>query len=260
MKNIRKILSATIVLFSLSLNAVHAFVVDFENFGDAFDIPSTFVAQPDYDTANSTFRLINRFFGNGGITFSSGILLENPTNSDGDPIVGDGGSVYYGTAFSPSTSINTTGYQNLLAINIAQSELITSVQGSFVHGLNTLDLDGPGISIDYTVSYFLDGVASPVIQSLSAIFSDGDEVINFGLDSNTLMGTAMGALITGVEIVADGYDFINSSQDVLEYDFLLGAVRFNEGANPVPVPAALPLFISALLGGLVIARPKRSKS
>ena len=257
MKNIRKFLSAVIVLISFSVNAAHAFVVDFENLS-VLDIPSTFVAQPDYASANSTFRLIGIPFGDqGGISFSGGILLEDPTNSEGVSIVGDGGSVYYGTAFSPSTSILTTGYQNLIAINIANTELVSSVQGSFVHGLNTLDLDGPGISIGYTVSYFLEGVASPIVQNLSAIFTDGDEVVNFGFDSSTLMGAAMGALITGVEIVADGYDFINSNQDVDEFDFLLGSVRFNEGASPVPVPAALPLFISALLGGLVIARPKK---
>ena len=69
MKNIRKFLSAVIVLISFSVNAAHAFVVDFENLS-VLDIPSTFVAQPDYASANSTFRLIGIPFGDqGGISF-----------------------------------------------------------------------------------------------------------------------------------------------------------------------------------------------
>ena len=264
MKYLRHTLSLVAVTLYLScINSAHAFVVDFEEFAILPTIPSSFTEEPNLAMANDTLALRNQVFGSGGITFSGGILLEDPTDSSGDPnntIMGDGGSVYFGTAFSPSTSIITSGYQNPLSINIdTMLDSITSVQGAFVHGLNTDDLDGMGISIGYTVSYFIEGVMSPIIQELSAIFTDGDEVINFGFDTNDLMGSSMGALITGVEILADGYDFINSNQDVDEFDFLLGSVRFNEGASPVPVPAALPLFISALLGGFVIARPRRLK-
>lgn len=262
MKSLNKITAAVIFSSSVTVSSAQAFVVDFELYGSLPGVPSAFLDVPDYSSANQTFTLSNQTFGNGGITFSGGILLNEPVDSSGVPgntIIGDGGSVYYGTAFSPSTSITTSNYQNQLSISIDTAEMISSVQGSFVHGLNTEDIDGPGISVDYSVSYTLEGIATPFIQGLSAVFTDGDEVINFGFDSNSLMGSAMGALITDVEIVAQGYDFLNSDNNVSEWDYLLSSVRFNEGASPVPVPAALPLFISALLGGMVIARPRKFK-
>ena len=265
MKILRNTISSVTLLAAINLTAAHAFVVDFENFA-SLDIPNNFIAQSDYDLVSPTFQLnnppITSFGSTGGITFTGGVLLEDPLNSDAGTIIGDMGSVYYGTAFSPSTSIITTNYQNLLAVDITTQENITSVQGGFIHGLNTrldeLLPDVDSIEIGYTISYFLEGITSPVIEELTAIFSDGDEIVNFGLDTNLLADTMMGALITRVEIVADEYDFINSAANIGEYDFLLGSVRFNEGASPVPVPAALPLFISALLGGMVFARPKKN--
>ena len=81
--------------------------------------------------------------------------------------------------------------------------------------------------------------------------------MSFGLDTDTLMGSLLGLFINKVEISTPGYDFIGRPEQQ-EWDFLLSSVSFNEGASPVPLPAALPLFMRALLGGFVAARRKKS--
>jgi hypothetical protein len=120
-----------------------------------------------------------------------------------------------------------------------------------------LNLDMQGISVDYIVNYYSEGVGGLdllLTQNLPAIFDDGASVVGFGLDTGVL-----GALINLVEITTSGYQFMNGARDEpLEWDFLLASVEFGQGASPVPLPAALPLFMSALLGGFVAARRKKS--
>ena len=196
----------------------------------------------------------------GGISFSGGVLLEDPLGSNALPIVGDGGSIYYGTAFSPSTSIPSLNYTNTLTIKITDDENVKAVSGSFVHGLNT-NLDMMGIQLTYQVNYFVDGMLDPYFtEDITGVeFVDGADVVSFGLDTTTLFGnTFLNTLINCVEITTAGYDFTSNDNDVLEWDFLLSSVSFTEGASPVPLPAALPLFMSALLGRFVAARRKKS--
>ena len=145
MNYFRHLLSATIIVNVLFISNAHALVVDFENYGRNDDgsggigLLDVFLrTNIDLNQANSTHRLIGQSFGNtGGITFSGGVLLEDPLDSNAMPIAGDGGSVYYGTAFSPETSITTSNYTNTLTIDITSAEMVTSVSGSFVHGLDS---------------------------------------------------------------------------------------------------------------------------
>jgi len=144
MKNLRHYISAAIIVNFLCISSAHALVVDFEEFIGVSGISNNFVAEPDLNQSSETFRLANKTYGaSGGISFSGGILLQSPLDSMGVPIVGDSvlpgdiKSIYYGMAFSPSTSIATLNYTNTLTIDITSGENIKSVTGSFVHGLNT---------------------------------------------------------------------------------------------------------------------------
>ena len=255
----RHFLCAIIISNAFLISSAHALVVDFEEFNNVGLIDRFVDANINYDLISSpTHILEGRSFGAGGITFSGGVLLQNPLDSNAMIIDGDGGSIYYGTAFSPSTSIPTSNYTNTLTINITSDENINEVTGSFVHGLNT-NLDAQGITIDYVVNYFSEGLITPLFSQdlLDVPFIDGADVVSFGLDTTSLTGSLMGALINRVEITTLGYDFTSNDNNVLEWDFLLGSANFNQ-ASPVPVPAALPLFMSALLGGFVAARRNKS--
>ena len=266
MNYFRHLLFAAIISSAFFVSSAQALVVDFEEFDNIGLLDVFLGGNINLEAANATHRLMGagQPFGNfGGITFSGGVLLQDPLNSNELPIIGDGGSIYYGTAFSPSTSITTSNYTNTLSINITSDEMVKRVSGSFVHGLDTR-LDGQNVMIDYVVNYFVDvaGVETLFTQQLvDQVFDDGDSVVSFDLDTDTLAGAAMGAFINRVELTTAGYDFLNgpnARSDDLEWDFLLSSVSFNEAASPVPVPAALPLFMSALLGGFVAARRKKS--
>jgi hypothetical protein len=259
MNTFRQLFSAAIIVNAFLVSSAHALVVDFEEYDgigllDVFLLVNTNLL----DSANSTHKLVGQSFGNGGITFSGGVMLQDPLDSNGVSILGDGGSIYYGTAFSPSTSITTSNYTNRLTIDITSDEMITNVSGSFVHGLDTRAV-GPNELVNYFVDYYVEGTADPFRVNLGGQqFDDGASVVSFNLDTATLAGTAMGANINKVELNSAGYDFSPVDRpDVLEWDFLLSSVSFNE-ASPVPVPAALPLFMSALLGGFVAARRNKS--
>jgi hypothetical protein len=260
MKYFRHLLSSVVIVNACFVTSAHALVVDFEEFVGVSEISNTFIGELDLSESSETFRLANKTYGAfGGISFSGGVLLQSPLDSNAMPIAGDGGSIYYGTAFSPSTSIPSVNYTNTLSIDITSDENVTNVAGSFVHGLNTA-LDGQGVLVDYAVNYYTEGLLSPIFsQNITGVpFIDGAGVVSFGLDTDTIMGSLLGSLINRVEISTPGYDFIGRPPEQLEWDFLLSAVSFNEAASPVPVPAALPLFMSALLGGFVAARRKKT--
>ncbi len=248
MNNFRKLFSAAIIVNAFFVSSAHALVVDFEEY-DQIGLQNNFLGNNiNLNTANLTHRLIGQSFGNNdGITFSGGVMLQNPLNSDGESIVGDGESIYYGTAFSPATSITTANYSSTLSIDITSAEMVTNVSGSFVHGLDTT-LVGPDELVNYFVEYYVEGIVDPFREALGGqLFVDGADVVSFSI--NTL-----GAYINRVELSAVGFDF--PSTRLPEWDFLLSSVSFNE-ASPVPLPAALPLFMSALFGGFVAARRKK---
>lgn len=264
----KKIITLAIFTGSLSVSTAQALVVDFEQFAGlpAGFVPSAFLEVPDYSSANQTLTLSNQTFGNeAGITFSGGLLLDEPIDSSGMPgntINGDGGSIYYGTAFSPTTSINTSNYQNQLTINIDESENFTNVSGELINGLNTgAPQNSDGTLASYDISFYSGDELLITDMTGDVVFDDGDSLVSFGLDTSSLSGSLFGSVITKVEIMANDLD-LNSDDDQItnEWDYLLASVSF-ESTNPVPVPAALPLFISALLGGgFVVARPKKQKS
>jgi hypothetical protein len=185
---------------------------------------------------------------NDGLKCSNGVLLKVP---DALPRGGgDGGSLYYGTAFAPNTSIPTENYQNLLTISIdSTKDQISEVTGKIVHGLNTTD------TIAYLVSYFT-GI-DEMLAGTQTFANFTNENVGDVIDFNSADTMLASALITKVTIVSG---LVTDNQFVVpivdwEWDFLLAQVSF-EG-SPVPLPAALPLFMSALLGGFVAARRKK---
>ena len=281
MKYFRNILNAVIVLSVLAFSAAHAVTVNFTN-----EYAGVTVLQNNFIDADPTDGLENSSsvtFVDGAVEFSGGVALRAPLDSTG--LVGNiitGGvdagaetsSVYYGTAYSPTTSIMNPGLTDpIITIDIDASENFTSISGELVNGLNTNApqnqnrnkdinedglVDGDGLDpllASYTINFFTgsDGsVPLDTVMTGDVPFTDGATTIPFSFES------AMMQAITKVQIVANDLD-LNGLDEIVEneWDFLLASVSF-ENTSPIPVPAALPLFISALLGGYVIARPRRS--
>lgn len=274
-----------IVLLTLVANSVTAAVIiDFENFADGgvddLNLAQTFAAANTAVPGNQTLTNLAGFpaasFGlTGGITFSGGVLLEAPTETGtnfpdvaGVPV----GSVFYATANAPSTSaLPSPLLSDTITINITAAENVTLIEGILINGLDTESLD-PNFLTPYTVSYFnndsllfRDDVGG---SGLASNEQNGSALFSF--DSMT-MGSMLGALITRVEITTDGDTDGDGDIDgddnhgipfggtnpEFEYDFLIDALSFNQSLQPVPIPAALPLFLSALLGGWVFARPRK---
>ncbi len=270
MNHYHKIIASLFIFNTFVMSNAHAIVVDFDT--GALNIEDTFF---EVNLGSPVQTLSGVTFGaNNGITFSGGVLLADPTNGNAGQVSNDG-SFYYGTAFSPSTNAQTSpaGWPaelpDTITIEISPDENITSVSGIFINGLNGNII---GENADYEVKFYTgndDAFVELEQQNfMDTVFNNGMTTEMFGLDTSTLMGSALNALITKVEITALGVDFgrectpdeieNNCSGPILEWDFLLDSVSFNEGISPVPVPAALPLFMSALLGGLAFARPRKS--
>lgn len=292
MKYIRNLISSVLILFLVLISSAYALVVDFEeydpnhpNYNGVTTIKSTFVgpnpvtnpssnaANPANSTQASPVTNSGGPYtlgapGSTGIVFSGGVLLDDPSNGvAGQVVSADGGSIYYGTASSPSSGtltsniVSLTGehlYTNTITIDIDPLENVTSIHGEFINGLNTSALvSSPtqtDLFADYLVSYFTgdDGDVMLGGTSLDDVgFDNGASLLSFGLDTLLLSSE----VITKVTITALDFSFGGGES---EWDFLLASVSFNEGASPVPLPAALPLFMSALLGGFVAARRKKS--
>ena len=271
MKYFRNILNAVIVLSVLTFSAAHAVTVNFTN-----EYAGVTTLQNNFITADPTDGFENSSsvtFVGGAVEFSGGVALRAPLNSMGSAITGgvdpgaETSSVYYGTAFSPTTSIINSGLTDpTITIDIDASENFTSISGELVNGLNTnapqnqnrnTDPDGDGLDpllASYAIRFFSGSDLLDTVMTGDVPFTDGDTTIPFSFES------AMMQAITRVEIMANDVDLngLDGVGVVLnEWDFLLASVSF-ENTSPIPVPAALPLFLSALLGGYVIARPKRS--
>jgi hypothetical protein len=236
----------------------HALVVDFESTGIT-DIRNTyfdsnFSAGSLTTLENVAFYLDGSVMAGGadGIYFSEGVLLDNPSMLQEDEIFAlTGGSILYGTGESPSTNTGHNsglypGYMptNTITINIETVEDVTSVGGILINGLNT-DLEAG--SADYQVELFsgMNLLATLVFNDLESGSVPGSA--NFFYDSGS-------DAITKVVITGLGFDFGSPQNNgPTEWDFLIDNIAFNEAV--VPVPAALPLFLSALAGiGLFFRR------
>ena len=250
------LLSALLVL----ANHAHALVVDFESTGIS-DIKNTYF--DSNFSAGSLTTLENVAFyldgniqvgGENGIYFSEGVLLDNPSELQEEELLElTGGLILYGTGESPSTN---TGHNsglypdymptNTITIHIQTLESVTSVGGILINGLNT-DLEMG--AADYQVDYYsgMNLLASQMFNDVESGSVPGSA--NFFYDSGV-------EAITKVVITGEGFDFGEPQNNgPTEWDFLIDNVSFNEAV--VPVPAALPLFLSALAGiGLFIRRRK----
>ncbi len=255
MNTLRNVFNTAIVLSAIGLNASHAVTVDFDTeYLNVEGLADNFITANPFDPIENTSGV--NFVG-GAVTFSGGVILRDPANTDTDPMAPTFfPGVYFGTAFSPTTSINEVGYANPLTINIDASENFTNVSGLLLSGLNTNAPEYTGMELaSYEVSFFNDNTLLGTDSTGGVDFTD---TATFEFDSFSMESAIFGAAITRVEIMANPFD-LNSMDSIIqnEWDFLLDFVNFEAGMNPVPVPAALPLFISALVGGFVIARPKK---
>ena len=270
MKLIFRIKKCLFVLTALVAGNVQAAIVDFEEFGSGGSI--NLGLSPTFAGANTTPGSRQRLemqnmdltpfdtFGDvGGITFSGGVLLENPTETGtmfpdvgGVPV----GSVFYGTANAPSTgAVPNPLLPQTITIDITEAENVTLIEGILINGLNTESI-GLDFLTPYTITYSSNGTELFVDNLDGGLLSnqqDGSALFSF---NSMTMGSMLGALITEVEITTPGVEF-PGDPSLSEYDFLIDALSFNQPLNPVPIPAALPLFFSALLGGWIFARPRK---
>jgi len=255
MSYLRNILSTIAALFFLGFNAAHAVIVDFDTeYLNVNGLANNFLtAEPTDPIQNSS----GVTFVGGAVDFSGGIVLRDPANPDTDPMAPDlFPGVFFGSAFSPTTSIDVTDYLNPITVNIDAAAGFTNISGVLLSGLNTDAPEYTGMDLaSYEISFFNGDTLLGTDSTGGVEFTD---TTMFSFDSFSMESAIFGAAITKVEIAANPFD-LNSMDSIVvnEWDFLLDSISFEVGMNPVPVPAALPLFISALLGGFVIARPKR---
>ena len=258
-----QLILVTFIVNTICSSNAYAVLVDFEAQYTGPTAPttieSTFIAADPSDPIQNTSSPLIEFAG-GAVNFSGGVILRDPLSAMATPIIGDGGSIYYGSAFSPTTSIGTTGYVNPITIDIDPNANFSSVSGVLINGLNTNAPENEAMVLaSYVVSFFNGATLLGTDSTGDVPFTDGATTISFGFDTSSLMGALMGAAITQVLITAADVDLDSTDMIVQnEFDFLLASVSFDGGMSPVPLPAALPLFISAMLGGFFIARPKKS--
>lgn len=231
----------------------HAVIVDFQSTGIA-DIKSTFNDSNVTPGSLTTLQDV-AFYLDGsiqtpktdGIQFSGGVLLQNPTEASGGGIVVGEDSIFYGTANSPTTNadFNDPAYgtspQIIITINTVTD--VTSVSGLLINGLNTAQVGND--PVEFKVEFFSDLAGINSLDMWTMSLASGSEPGNAMFESDT-----EGANIKRIEISATPF-----SEDPFdgEWDFLIDDVVFN--AAVVPVPAALPLFLSALAGiGLFFRR------
>ena len=184
-----------------------------------------------------------------GIQFSGGVLLQNPTEASGGGIIVDEDSVFYGTANSPTTNADfndpTYGTEPKIIIEINTLTDVTSVSGLLINGLNTAQVGND--PVEFTVEFFSDLAGTNSLDMWTMLLASGSEPGNAVFQSDT-----GGAAIKRVEISATPF---SESPFEGEWDFLIDNIAFNEAV--VPVPAALPLFISAVAGFGLFFRRKR---
>lgn len=255
MNYLRYVLSTLAVLLFVGVNAAQAVIVDFDTeYTGVEGLADNFITA---DPTNPIQNTSGVSFVGGAVSFSGGIILRDPANPDMDPMApAIFPGVFFGTAFSPTTSINVTDYLNPITINIDAAQGFTNVSGILLSGLNTNAPEYTGMDLaSYEISFFNGDTLLGTDSTGGVEFTD---TTSFGFDTFSIESAIFGAAITKVEIAANPFD-LNSMDSIIqnEWDFLLDSISLEVGMNPVPVPAALPLFISALLGGFAFARPKR---
>jgi hypothetical protein len=138
--------------------------------------------------------------------------------------------------------VDCSGFAGLVCPNetdgnaILNDDLLTIVFDQTVRFISVLFTE---VDADDDVDVFVDGVA---VGSLTNFSISG---LNNPLDLTALTGTS-------ISFGADDASFNNLNED----DFRVGAIK----VNAVPVPAALPLFATAMLGVGYIARRRRAQA
>ena len=248
--------SLSLVLFSFVGNA-NALVVDFESTGIS-DIQNTYFDSNFNTTSLTTLNNVAFYLDGsmqvnaaGGIYFSEGVLLQNPSQLQ-TSVLQDltGGSILYGTGESPSTNTGHNsalypGYTptNRIVITISPEILVTSVGGLLINGLNT---DGVIGAADYQIQFYSELGLLDTLNFNDIASGSVPGHVEFFYES--LASPIAEVIITGVP-----FDF-GGGNGATEWDFLIDNIAFNEPMGVVPVPAALPLFISALAGVGLFAR------
>lgn len=277
MKLFRYMKTSLFLLLAFITSNAQALIVSFEE--QEFRNASTQLFQ-DANLGGGTQQLVGLNFSEnaaigGSIMFSGGVTLINPTETD--PILFDG-DVLYGTAFSPSTGAETSPLgppaelPSVITIEIDPIDQVNLVEGLLINGLNTDREDGMGNLLttelaNYAVSVFTTDLASNfaiTTGDLPSNLAGGFDL--FSVTTEGLMNSiGEDVFITQIQIRANpsgpvdalGNTGIDFGQGFPEWDFLIDAVSFNEELPPIPIPAALPLFLSALFGGWLFARPRK---
>ena len=241
-------------------NHAHALVIDFESTG--IESISNTYAGSNYEgiatLENVAFYLdgTTQIGGTNGIYFSGGVLLDNPSEIQEQELQDiTGGTVLYGTGDSPSTNVDSMGeLTNKITIDIQTITSVTSVSGILINGLNTDSVNNPPPEVGFLVEYFS---GNQLIGTDDFGFTNDDGLASGSVPGNTIFSLESEA-ITMVMITAKLFDF-GGEYGATEWDFLIDNLSFNEAISfneaVVPVPAALPLFVSALAGiGLFFRR------
>lgn len=175
----------------------------------------------------------------GGITVSGGVVLGFPTNFPAAPF-GTAPNVY-GTANHPAGgAVGDSSLLSTISINIDPGLSITTVEGLLFNGLIGQDT--------YNITAFSSSVAVDTVSfvDLPANLSSGFGV--FRLNSG-------GAAIDLVTISTDLGGVFSG-----EWDFIIDTLAIGEPIenSVVPVPPALYLFGSGILGLVGIAKRRKS--
>lgn len=160
----------------------------------------------------------------GGVTatFNGGVILDNTANLPANQ------TALYGTAFFG------TGLSNPLTIDFD-----SAITNFFLDVIN-----GQTFTTDFLVS---DNAGNSAMFTVPSNTSSGQQTIGFA---------ATGTIVTILQLET------GTSNPLSNWDFFIDNISYNEALppdlNPVPLPAALPLFATTLVGfGLVGWRRRR---
>lgn len=203
-------------------NSANAVIIDFESTPALATGPSLFAnAGPAQDIVV------------GNVTISDGVVLGFPTYFPAIPF-GTAPNVY-GTAYHPSGGVNADpSLLSTLSITIDPADGVNTIEGLLFNGL--IEMDSFKVEA-FSASSLVDSVA---LNKLPSNLDEGFGV--FRLDSG-------GSPIDLVTIAADLSGPLEN-----QWDFAIDTIAINQAIETVvPVPAALPLLLTAL-GGLGLVR------
>lgn len=212
-------------------HAASALIVDFEHLPALATGPSLFANAGNPKAVNVQ-----------GLSFNGGVVLGFPTFFPASPFSTKPN--VYGTAYAPAQGITNKSFTPELRIEIDSDRGAKRVEGLLFNGLTTED--------NFVVKAFSGGkeVDKQNFDMLPSNISEG--FAEFRLKSG-------GPSIDLVTIMAD----TTSGAFKGQWDFLIDTIAVGEpienilngnggggngGVQPIPVPAALPLFASALAG------------